>query len=222
MDDAMGRALRRWGHPRCERLDAIGEALGECELALEVLDPVAQRAQWVLDRLSDELRDDLGPGFVGALDELAVESATAVAHLQSVRGALLRRQPPLQRLAFDVPVLLISSPNRREHWAARARRMKDQRQATVMAWMGSGRPRPSYPARVTITRIGPGTLDSDNLVASAKAVRDELAECFGLRDDAGPEITWVVEQVQDGKTAGTQVLIEAESIATVGRRRGAS
>lgn len=56
-----------------------------------------------------------------------------------------------------------------------------------------------------ITRVGPGTLDDDNLARSAKAVRDELAAALGA-DDRDPRITWHYAQ-RKAKRASVDVVI---------------
>lgn len=56
-----------------------------------------------------------------------------------------------------------------------------------------------------ITRVGPGTLDDDNLARSAKAVRDELAAALGA-DDGDPRLTWHYAQ-RKAKRAAVDVVI---------------
>jgi hypothetical protein len=59
---------------------------------------------------------------------------------------------------------------------------------------------------VTITRIGPRQLDSDNAVGSAKHVRDQVAACLGL-DDGDKRLTWNVEQAKG--PFGVKIRIES-------------
>ena len=52
---------------------------------------------------------------------------------------------------------------------------------------------------VIITRYAPGYLDTDNLAASAKSIRDGVAWWLGLddgRDERTGAVTWHVEQVK--------------------------
>ena len=49
------------------------------------------------------------------------------------------------------------------------------------------------PLLVTITRIGPRRLDSDNLQSAAKFVRDQIAATVGV-DDGSNMYTWQYEQ----------------------------
>jgi len=95
-----------------------------------------------------------------------------------------------------LPLRTWSEPNVRVHWAKRARRVREQRSdaRTLVraalsheAWksLRSGEAR----IVVTLTRIGPRTLDSDNLAASLKAVRDGIADAIAL-DDGDPRFDW--------------------------------
>lgn len=56
---------------------------------------------------------------------------------------------------------------------------------------------PDLPATITICRVGPRTLDGDNLQGACKYVRDAIAAFLGV-DDADERLTWVYEQ-QKGK-----------------------
>jgi hypothetical protein len=94
-------------------------------------------------------------------------------------------------LEVKIPMRLPSAANLREHWRARHRRVKAQR-ATVAAFLG-GRPRPSLPAVVTLTRVSPRPLDGDNLQGAFKGVRDQVAAWFGI-DDASSWVTWAYAQ----------------------------
>lgn len=108
-----------------------------------------------------------------------------------------------------VPQLVPPSPNRgngREHWAARARRVKKERRDTALAL--SWHERPALPVVVTLVRCAPRFLDDDNATASMKAVRDEVASWLGV-DDRDPRVSFRVEQRREAaKSRGT--LIEFE------------
>jgi hypothetical protein len=95
---------------------------------------------------------------------------------------------------FIPDMRLVSAMNAREHWAKRSARAKQQRAVAtedMCLWYSPLPPR--LPARVTITRYGPRKLDSDNLAASAKAVRDGVADWFGV-DDGSDQYEWVYQQ----------------------------
>lgn len=72
-------------------------------------------------------------------------------------------------------------PNAREHFHAKAKRVKGEREAT--AWALSRHQRPPIPCSVLLTRTAPSSgLDDDNLVGSLKGVRDQVAQWLGVDD----------------------------------------
>ena len=92
-----------------------------------------------------------------------------------------------------LPIRLESEANRRDHWSARARRVKCQRRAVWAALIGLDG-RPSLPVVVTITRIAPRSLDTDNLAGACKAVRDQVATWLGVDDAPGSGVEWRYDQ----------------------------
>jgi hypothetical protein len=118
----------------------------------------------------------------------------------------------------SLPIRTVSEANAHEHWRMRQRRAKTQRTAVVLAlraalagvrarlagsvasdskpaFMGVvERARPvSVLTYVTITRVAPGTLDSDNLAGSQKHIRDGIADALGI-DDRSPAVAWQYAQ----------------------------
>lgn len=100
-------------------------------------------------------------------------------------------------ISVTIPMRLPSASNLREHWSARARRVKAQRAATTLMLKASQR---DYfweyfdwfhldTATVALIRVAPRKLDDDNLRGAFKAVRDSVAAYFGV-DDADPRIEW--------------------------------
>lgn len=82
-----------------------------------------------------------------------------------------------------LPIQLVSVANLREHWSSRAKRAKAHRNAAITI-------KPiALPAVVTITRIAPRPLDDDNLRSACKALRDGIADRFGIADNH-PDLTW--------------------------------
>jgi len=91
------------------------------------------------------------------------------------------------------------------------RRVKAQRQVVTLAAMATGLPRckcgclqwiaaqehwqqrPIKQLWVTLTRIAPDALDTDNLASSNKALRDELAVLLGI-DDRSNDVAWAYAQ----------------------------
>jgi hypothetical protein len=94
--------------------------------------------------------------------------------------------------------------NERTHWAARARKVKAERQAAYLVT-----PRAELPCTVTLTRLSAGELDDDNVRGSLKGVRDGVADRLGV-DDRDPRVTWnyAQEKVKRG-THGVRIEIEA-------------
>jgi hypothetical protein len=92
-------------------------------------------------------------------------------------------------MTIVVPLRVESVSNKREHWAARAKRTRLERNAVALVWRIHG-PRVSLPCAVTLTRVAPRALDGDNLQAAFKAVRDQLAHELGLPNDADPRVAW--------------------------------
>jgi hypothetical protein len=82
---------------------------------------------------------------------------------------------------MEIPIRTVSGLNVREHWRARARRVKSERDTT--AWMLRPAEKPALPCVVTLTRIAPsGGLDDDNLPGALKGVRDQIAAWIGVDD----------------------------------------
>lgn len=110
-----------------------------------------------------------------------------------------------------VPLRTGAGQNDREHFRARARRVKQERQA--VAWMLAVHKPPTGPVTVTLCRVSPGNgLDAhDNLRASLKAPVDQVAAWLG-REDRDPSINWKYEQ-RRGKPGEWSVGIEICALA---------
>jgi hypothetical protein len=93
-----------------------------------------------------------------------------------------------------LPIKTVSITNANEHWRVRARRVKYEHQV-VSLLMPKGVP---VPCIVKLTRVSSGTLDTDNLPPSMKAIRDQISRLSGV-DDADPRITWVYAQERINK-----------------------
>ena len=113
-----------------------------------------------------------------------------------------------------LPIRTWSEPNLRVHWAKRARRAHKQREAARMLVRAALAPLPNWnPLRagnrkltVRLWRIGPRELDSDNLAAALKAVRDGVADALGM-DDGDPRLAWLYGQ-RRGKPGEYAVVVE--------------
>lgn len=101
----------------------------------------------------------------------------------------------------------VSEPNVRGHWAKRAARTKAQRRK-AQSLCAAPAAAVGLPVAVTLTRIAPSSgLDDDNLRGALKAVRDGVADAFGL-DDRDGRIQWAYGQAR-GKDYGVRIDMEA-------------
>ena len=108
---------------------------------------------------------------------------------------------PNPQFAFTMPVRVDSETNGREHWAKKFGRKKGQKMALHLAWSAATGflPRLVFlPCAIRLVRVGPKSLDSDNLGESFKAIRDQIAHEIGI-DDGDARITWEYAQVPVGK-----------------------
>lgn len=137
-------------------------------------------------------------GWVGLLGEV---SAYRRANLTGHRGRADNRPatvPPGGEVAMKapftttIPLKAQGSQNAREHWAARAKRVKRERDRVMLATVKL--PSLIFPALlVTLTRVGPRELDFVNLCASLKAVQDGVASRLKV-DDASRLVQWEFRQ----------------------------
>lgn len=121
--------------------------------------------------------------------------------------------PATIALEFLAPIRIESEMNKREHWRARKKRFSTQRFFVRLQFAGCPKdPRWGFldepPYIVTLTRIGPRTLDDDNLAGGFKAVRDEIAAILHI-DDGDPRITWLYAQ-QRGRAREYAIRIRIE------------
>lgn len=103
------------------------------------------------------------------------------------------RPHALGGIVVEIPgVHLVSEANQRGHTIAKAGRVRTQRTAVLQTLRTIAGDVPALPCRVAITRVSPGQgLDTDNLVGSAKACRDGVAEWLGI-DDGSDVVEWFV------------------------------
>ncbi|MEJ7746335.1 MAG: hypothetical protein WKF61_06210 [Luteimonas sp.] len=103
-------------------------------------------------------------------------------------------------IEVTLPLHLVSGANVREHWALRSKRAKSHREACIAV---PGHP---VPCVVTLTRLGPRELDSDNLAISAKHVRDGIADRLGVNDN-DKRVEWRYAQ-ERSKEYGVRIVIQ--------------
>jgi hypothetical protein len=104
-----------------------------------------------------------------------------------------------------LPIRCLNEANRRDHWTEKAKRAKEQRGVVAMAVWRRGRM--SLPAAVVLIRYGPRVLDMDGLVRSLKAVRDGVADAFGVDDREGCGLSFGYRQ-EKSRWYGVRIEIE--------------
>lgn len=96
-------------------------------------------------------------------------------------------------LVILVPIRTARGGNNREHWRARAARVKVEREAVALFL--NGRPKPPIPCVVILKRMAPSNgLDDDNLAGALKSVRDEVAKWIGVDDKDRTRVRYVYQQ----------------------------
>ena len=124
-----------------------------------------------------------------------------IRQFQSQRPRKKRKPPVIRQASYQdgvlyMPIKTVSEPNNRDHWRTKADRSYYQRIAARFYVVSHiwRRPLP-LPLRITLTRIGPRSLDSDNLAAALKAVRDGVMDGLGHSSDADSDsLQWVYDQ----------------------------
>lgn len=77
-----------------------------------------------------------------------------------------------------------------------------------MAWCWrAARLRPALPCLVTFTRLGPGTLDDDNLAGCFKHVQDQVAKELKVDDGDRSRVRFAYAQ-EKSKAYGVRVTVE--------------
>lgn len=111
-------------------------------------------------------------------------------------------------VGIEIAIRTVAGLNAREHWRTRAARVKRERTTACMAVMGMG-DKPELPVVVRLVRQSSGTLDDDNLQGAFKAIRDGVADAYGVADN-DPRMTWSYAQ-EKVKRGFYGVRIELES-----------
>jgi hypothetical protein len=115
-------------------------------------------------------------------------------------------------VAVEIPVRIESTPNLREHWAARHRRAKAQDDAVTYSLIGdrtlAALVATGGPYLVTLTRIAPRLCDDDNAIAGFKNVRDSIARLLGVDDGDASLVAWIYGQ-DKAKRYAAHIRIEA-------------
>lgn len=90
-------------------------------------------------------------------------------------------------ICWILPIKTVSEANSSEHWSKKAKRHKRQ-QFLVRYMFNKETEKIRLPCTVTLTRLSPRTLDTDNLQTSMKYIRDEISELL-IPEKAGAYIT---------------------------------
>jgi predicted Fe-S protein YdhL (DUF1289 family) len=116
-------------------------------------------------------------------------------------------------IEFTVPVRVVSEANLREFWAVRKKRWDAQAVAISLMLPCTT---PPLPVVVTMTRIGPRNLDTDNLAGGCKRVRDTIARWLGVDDGPESPVEWRYAQERPAKGAAKYaVRVRIESQVTL-------
>lgn len=117
-------------------------------------------------------------------------------------------------LTFTVPLELKTGPNRRLHWAARAKLVKAERLKVArfsdLPWVWREPAAESDRFLVTLTRVAPRRVDDDNLRGLFKSVRDQVAAQLGI-DDGSAQLEWRYRQEKGAPRTHT-VRIEVQAL----------
>ncbi len=113
-------------------------------------------------------------------------------------------------IEFDIPIRTVAEKNKREHWAVKARRVKEQRDvAYYFTCSHMELPLLRLPKSIILTRIAPGRLDDGNLSVAVSAVQDGICDALEV-NDGDPRITWKYAQ-EKGKEYAVKVQIKERS-----------
>lgn len=104
--------------------------------------------------------------------------------------------------AFFLPVVTVTESNTCGHWRVRARRARQQKSAMALALTQVDKP--VIPCCVTITRVGRGVMDDDNLPTASKHLRDQIATWLGVDDRHRNIVRYAYEQ-ERGSVAGVRI-----------------
>ena len=104
-------------------------------------------------------------------------------------------------MTIDIPIHVVSEMNLREHYFARTKRKKAQRAAVQLYRRQIEKARKlRKPLTITLTRVAPRKLDSDNLAGAFKCVRDEIAKILQIDDGDETAATWEYRQTKAAKS----------------------
>lgn len=97
------------------------------------------------------------------------------------------------RVIFAIPVRTYSESNTRSHWAAKAKRARQQRMLSLLVSRQALAELSIQVSSITLTRVGGRRLDVGNLAVALKAVQDGLCDALGV-SDGDSDICWEYRQ----------------------------
>jgi hypothetical protein len=99
--------------------------------------------------------------------------------------------PPDYWVATIPGLRTVSEMNQREHWSVRNARRELHHRVVLCALRSQiGNSPPACPVVVTLTRLGPRRMDSDNNVMSFKHCRDAVAKWLCVDDGDEASVRW--------------------------------
>lgn len=101
--------------------------------------------------------------------------------------------------------------SRQEHWSTKKKIVDAQHDAVTYALRAeSVRCLFKPPIRVTLARMGPKRLDSDNYRSALKATRDAIAKWIGIDDGRDDLLEWVYDPQEENLKYGVRIRIESK------------
>jgi hypothetical protein len=113
-------------------------------------------------------------------------------------------------MILTLPIKTKGGLNNREHFMARHRRVKKERETTKLI-VRSALPSRGLPCTVRLTRISSGTMDDDGCVGALKSIRDGIADALEV-DDGDSRIHFFYAQ-EKCKRGGFGVRVQIEACA---------
>ena|ERR1700691_5422576 len=100
-------------------------------------------------------------------------------------------------LTFELPIDTVSELNTRDCRQRKAARAREQR-IHAKNYCSLQQPRfvvpPTGDIHIHLTRLGPKRLDSDNVQAALKAIRDGVCDWLGIKDGIKDRTKWYYDQ----------------------------
>lgn len=112
--------------------------------------------------------------------------------------------PKGEPVKITIPLKLPSLANCRLHWRAMAKLKQGQKE--IVSGLMYLQKKCPLPVVVTLTRVGKRKMDDDNLAHAFKAIRDGIAESYGV-DDGSNLYRWRYEQ-RKGKEYAIEIEIQ--------------